>query len=489
MISNFAKLCFRALYVIVPLISHGQEFKPFVKSLKDTTRFEVLPPYDNAKPPLSITREQALQDIRMLEYIINNAFAGRDYWESRGLDFQLMYQSLRKLASDNSTVSPAAMENEIYRYLSLINDAHTHLVGFQDREMVKNLRPYYSEIVVEKRGTTYIVVNSAVPKVKKGARYLGSTKSLFRTLSKNNSTQYLVGRQSSVPIEKMKVAFDSGITELTLHPSKIGDLRFSNMKSLFEIDTAATTPAIRSSSFSYSNDQQALNNFINSGKSLAKKQSFIWNIIDNRGGDGYFPSSFIKSFNSTSYENVTTLTLYSPVINQCYWHGRNSWIHWDPLSMKGLKDDSFPLDSIPLNKREKIRRMRQDKKTVQQHPEKLWEVEPAKAPIKGTYEGRVVVLVNHLTNSAANNAVAMAKNIKNAVIVGENTGSAYTFANVKYYALEHSKIKLWLPSVLLLNPNNKMENGFEPDFWLDSSDPVTEVRKWLTNPSSYQFSY
>ena len=157
--------------------------------------------------------------------------------------------------------------------------------------------------------------------------------------------------------------------------------------------------------------------------------------------------------------------------------------------MRGLKDDSFPLDSIPVSKREKIRRIRQDKKIVQSRPEKLWEVELPKKAAKGSYNGKLIVLVNHLTNSAANNAVAMAKNVKNALIIGENTGSAYTFANVKYYALAHSKIKLWLPSVLLLNPDNKMENGFEPDFWIDTSEPVDEVKKWLANPSSYQFSY
>lgn len=478
-----------ALFVLLYIISPAQLFTPFVKTLKDTASFHLIPPYDEAKPPLTITGEQALQDISMLEYIINNAFAGRDYWQSNGLDFPSMYKSLRKLVTGNTTVATGNIEDTIYHYLSLINDAHTHVTGFKNREMVRNLRPYYSEIVVEKRGNTYIVVNSADARVKKGARYLGPVSGLFRTLSAPGITQYLVGQQSVVPIEKMKVSFNSGSTVLTLHPSKMGDIRFADAESLYEMDTAAAIPVIRSSSFSHSQNQKSLTDFINSGKLLSQKKAFIWNIIDNRGGDGYFPTAFIQAFNGTSYENVTTLTLYSPVINQCYWPGRNSWIHWDALSMKGLKDELFPLDSIPAGKREKIRRMRQDKKTVQNHPEKLWEVEPAKAAVKGTYEGKVIVLVNHLTNSAANNAVAMAKNLKNALIVGENTGSAYTFANVKYYALEHSRIKLWLPSVLLLNPDNRMEKGFEPDYWLDTADPVSEVRRWLASPSSYQFSY
>jgi C-terminal processing protease CtpA/Prc len=157
--------------------------------------------------------------------------------------------------------------------------------------------------------------------------------------------------------------------------------------------------------------------------------------------------------------------------------------------MKGLHDDHYPLDSIPLSKREKIRKIRLDKQTIRKDPVKYWEVEmpPKKEP--GNYKGKAILLVNHRTNSAANNAIAYAKSIPNSVIIGENSGSAYTFANVKYYALQHSRIKLWLPSVLILNPDNLMEKGFEPDYWLDSAQPSEEVRKWLSSPDSYQFRY
>ncbi|MDN3586113.1 S41 family peptidase [Pedobacter aquatilis] len=209
--------------------------------------------------------------------------------------------------------------------------------------------------------------------------------------------------------------------------------------------------------------------------------------MDNRGGDGYFPSSFIKGFNGSSHERATTLTLYSPVINQCYWPQRNGWIKWDEKSMKGLRDDAYPLDSIPQSKRAKIKRIREDKTKVRTAPLKTWEVEAEQPMETNSYPGQTILLVNHLTNSAANNAVAMVKTLKNGIIIGDNTGSAYTFANVKYYALKNSKIKLWLPSVLLINPDNKMERGFEPDYWLDSADPESEVKKWLENPTTYQF--
>ena len=43
--------------------------------------------------------------------------------------------------------------------------------------------------------------------------------------------------------------------------------------------------------------------------------------------------------------------------------------------------------------------------------------------------------------------------------------------------------------MLIINPSNHMEKGFLPDYWLDSDKPIEEVRKWLTNPDTYQFNY
>jgi hypothetical protein len=59
---------------------------------------------------------------------------------------------------------------------------------------------------------------------------------------------------------------------------------------------------------------------------------------------------------------------------------------------------------------------------------------------------------------------------------------------VKYYTLQQSRIKLWLTGVLILNRDNNMEKGFEPDYWLDCEQPSEEVHKWLSSPDK-QFRY
>lgn len=34
-----------------------------------------------------ITKEQTLQDIKQLIYIINNRYCGKEYWENKGIEF------------------------------------------------------------------------------------------------------------------------------------------------------------------------------------------------------------------------------------------------------------------------------------------------------------------------------------------------------------------------------------------------------------------
>jgi hypothetical protein len=107
----------------------------------------------------------------------------------------------------------------------------------------------------------------------------------------------------------------------------------------------------------------------------------------------------------------------------------------------------------------------------------------------GDYKGKLVVLSNFRNGSAGNNALAMSKSVPNSVIVGENSNMTYAFANTRNFSLKHSRIKLRLPGRLIIHPENSLERGFLPDFWLDSETPVKEVAEWLLDPDGYQFKY
>ncbi|MDN3586111.1 hypothetical protein QWY86_05495 [Pedobacter aquatilis] len=76
------------------LSANCQQYAPFISALRDTASFKILPPYTNERPRGSITHSEAAEDIAMLKYIIDNAFAGKDYWQSRGVKFDALYASL-----------------------------------------------------------------------------------------------------------------------------------------------------------------------------------------------------------------------------------------------------------------------------------------------------------------------------------------------------------------------------------------------------------
>ncbi len=74
-----------------------------------------------------------------------------------------------------------------------------------------------------------------------------------------------------------------------------------------------------------------------------------------------------------------------------------------------------------------------------------------------------------------------ARSVPNCVVVGQNSSGASTFGDILSYQLPRSGIILHLPYKLFLEGINEGE-GFEPDYWVDSSDVQGELLAWLKNP-------
>ena len=105
----------------------------------------------------------------------------------------------------------------------------------------------------------------------------------------------------------------------------------------------------------------------------------------------------------------------------------------------------------------------------------------------GSYPGKLIVLANRNTGSAGDMTVAASRGVKNCFVVGENTAGVGVFANVHHYILPYSKIQFGLPSQLIIDPHCPEGQGFAPDFWLDTSNPIPELIRWVSSPDDYQF--
>lgn len=467
--------------------------KPYISAMTLKCDYKELPDYIISKPPMYITKSQALEDIEMIQYLFDNSYCGRDYWESNGIKFERLSSELKNYVDTFSAdlIDTKGFEDVLYNFLSPINDGHTSIIGFNNRTLIKWLKPYFAEVIIEKQDNKYIVIKSNQLNVDCGFEYIDSQEFLFRTISKRNSEQYLIGQLSTEKIDTLNVKFNSETVSLNLHSSRIEDVEVDHKDKLVQIDTVKYIPVLQSSSFIWSKEKEKdFVLFVEYGKNLKNEPVFVWNLIYNWGGSEYFPYTFVNNFNSTSKPNAYVLALHSPSSNQCYWRNKNSWLEmWDEVSMKALNDDTFPIDSVPFNRQNKIKKIRDEKKTVKESPNKYWEIITRPEKKQGVYKGTAIILMSNHTASAGNNAVAISKTIPNNILVGSNSSSSYAIGNVKNYCLKNSLIRLGLPGTLTIHPDNKLEKGFLPDYWLDSEQPVKEVIDWINNPETYQFEY
>jgi hypothetical protein len=463
-------------------------FQPFIDRMSAPVELMELPDYIKGDIPDRITKPQALEDIEVLRYLLDNAYSGRFYWQQQGVDFAGGYAALRRHVEEAATpdIDTREFERQIHEAFKGINDPHTAIMGHEVTEFFTRVRQYFASFVVAKEGDRYLVVQSAVPDVPVGSEYVDAEANLFPTLAPAGSQQYLVGGMSTTPREQMTVRFRHGVVTVAMHPSRIGNIRYDRFNDIIDVATVRGIPVIRSSSFWVDGKIKDLEDFAEHGKQLRDEPFIVWNLLANDGGITTYPAQFIEHFNGIAQERSWEAHLHSTPIAQAYFPGKNGWSSWPAAWL----DDATPMSEIPEYKHAHIEEVRQEKVDLIANPRRFWVVvREAGEQAMGDYRGRLVVLSNYRNGSAGNNALAMSKSVPNSVIVGENSNMTYAFANTRMFSLKHSRIKLRLPGRLIIHPENSIERGFLPDFWLDSETPVEEVTKWLLDPAGYQFKY
>lgn len=213
----------------------------------------------------------------------------------------------------------------------------------------------------------------------------------------------------------------------------------------------------------------------------------VWDLLGNDGGDSAYARRFVENLNGSAVGFQYLLTLHSPAIAQAYLPGKNLWLR-DSMPAKWLKPDAN-LKSLPPEVREIRKACEREAEAMRLNPKMYWEIVTGPTKAEGRFHGKLIVLSNNRVGSAANNALALAKSVPGCIIVGCNSSSGFTFAEVVTYSLKHTAINLRLPRKLIIHPDFDNEKGFLPDYWLDSPRPVEEVVRWLTAPNTYEFHF
>lgn len=454
-----------------------EEFKSYIKTASDIIDYKEIIPFHGEeieKIPLFITKNEAIEDIQMMEYLLSTSYSGFDYWKSKGVDFASYFTNLRDFAGRNDTINVETFENELSKILTGITDGHIAIDGLRYNWAYKHKDIYFCDILVEKTNDgLFKVIDTKFNNIKIGDLFSqkDGQKFLFKTLSPKDKNHYLIGTLSYHNIFSRQLSFNNKIITIPFHKTRLMYAKFDDSKP-FYIERENDIPIVRVFSFS-NNDYSYMKEFVNAGIALKSEKQIILNLSYNGGGSSVFPQDFIKNLNDISIWELSWAYLTSPAIIQYF-------ATYD-LNSKAARSPVFR-NTIIMNS-----------KKLQEYlkaPMKNWEFgRHYRSQSYGSYKGTLIILTNRGVLSAGESTIGYSKSVKNRIVIGENTGGVAQFSDVQNYYLPNSKIRIILPRQIFLIPDFEECVGFLPDLWLDSRNPVNEIINWLDDPESYQFKF
>jgi hypothetical protein len=431
----------------------------------------------------NLTTQQMQRDIDMLEYLIQTCYVNYiTIQNGHYFDFGKALQKIRAQCEINGTMSNSDFIKLIADSLAGWPDCHV-LLGKANSEKgyyVKNHNDFYdTDIVVDHNGKNFTVVSSLCKNVQAGWHYLSDSHYLLPAYSERGK-MWKIGTLSSQKIVSLQIKFcDSDgnmhIEEIPVHQWK--------MKS--ETDFACwmkETPEqayIRVNNFEQYNSE-GLAAFVNFADSAKQKKLLILDIRNNPGGASLYPYEFVYKLcglnfpkvtstgsNSTKRHSLKTIIMWSPGICQ-------SWLSY----YNSLQLPLSPYSMSEINKiEEKDRRLKNK-------PERYLEIMGDSTFPKdffkkelSRFSGRIIVITNRETESAAEDLCFLLKNGTNVERVGENTKGARACGNVRKYILPYSKCLISLPSARFATADKPVDdgNGFIPDYWVSSDEELYRV--------------
>ena len=392
-----------------------------------------------------ITGKQAMEDLEELRFLMDNRYSGKDYWQWKGIDFSVCLANVEKYLASQEKVYISDFCRKIHQEFDVgIVDNHLSFASpFTGRlHFSKQFAMYFADLLLEKRGEKYIVIESKEKGVVSGDQVESKDK-LFPTLAPEGKERYLVGERAFQELSEITISVNGEAVSVPVHRCLAGtkteknDVCMRHKRIRIQVrGKAEEVDIFRSNCCDFVGELTEDTDLEEMGRKCRNSRVVILNYLSNEGGYNRITRDFIKGLNDYVHCEEYSMKLVSPVTE-----GKDCKREWVTKS-----------EALPYQRE------------------------------KGTYEGLVIMLVNSDTASSGETAVLYAKSLKNFILMGENTMGCNTFGNVADYQLPHSQIVCRIPNVINLcgNPSDCMEgHGFTPDYWVDSRDVEGKVLNWL----------
>lgn len=412
------------------------------------------------------------EDLSYLKYLLEQAYAGYDYNVANGTDYNKLLKNVQSkynsLLKDNKTDNIDIFAKCIDEELIQKNLPDNHFFISTDKKYYGIVSHYwsYSPMIIEKRENRYFVYNPSEDSIPEGTEYTGSKENLFPCYY-NGDIKYYVGCLS-VKFEKLlTTSFDNKTVQIPLYGDYI--VQKHNWINMYTTEktfylSIGDCNLYNEDSKKHKEAKLLLDNCIQ--KLHKKKYENI--ILDLRGNNGGTENNIlpvllaINSEPNKKKEDEFTKKIrflrngekdyFSTPINEAFYeyYKTNS----------GIKIDN--LDDYKNNKEKK-------RFSIVKFPDNNY---------KSDFKGRLFILMNTFTASAAEQIILDAHLFENVILLGTNTMGGIDYESLLTYELPNSRIQVNLPATshkettaLQINKHWHGDTfGFYPDYWCTSFD-------------------
>lgn len=392
-----------------------------------------------------LSKKDALIDFEAFKFAIDNLYCGKPIHEKSGVNFEAIYKQIEDYINTTEKIATKDLcEKYSEAFKNKFADNHFYFLLPMDKENParlptrRNYLPYFTDIIVEKVGDDYIVVSSECENVKVGD-VIENTGCMFETLPRDEKRFFLVGCRSWEKCENIKVVCNNEIISVKTHLCRVAEKETRDI--VFSYCKDNDIDIIRTNTFNSSVDKTTIENAGLLGEKLKNGKVIIFDIHGNGGGNSLYSAEFIKNLNGYCEESLyTTMELLTPLHKKSKEQKTKDWVV---------------------------------------HNKNNIELE------KATFNGKLIVLTDYYCASSAEETINFTKSLKNVIRVGTNTNGCNCFTNLWVCVLPKTYMAMFLPNVTILDMFEEGK-GFEPDYWLDTTKPLEEIKNWLKSDDIYK---
>ncbi len=436
-----------------------------------------------ADSPPFLSPSQVLEDIAVYEEILKENYARYDVLAKNKVDWEGMFFNLKAtLTLANKQILTQNLMNDLIKTTQFIEDPFLQAeISLHKRiyqtSVSEAFIPLYTTIRLAKQDNQFRILPTTTNPQMANQWLRHCEDASFRLFpvvpERQGEKRFVLGLLTNHSPTQMTCIIEDRLERLhhqsldLSHPQSI-KYAASDNTSIFTW-TPGQIPYIR-----WMRDGDLAENdtrrFMNLTRKIRKRRTFILDVRGNLTGSFGFIARWLHPLTNARWNNAIiqekqSKTTLQGILNR----------------LEYLKT----LPEIPHAERVSLKKNQQGIQALLRYLEKQttpFRLTETKFSFSGDKEApawnkRLVVVVNRHCGAGCQFLAALAKQLDNALLVGENTGVFPKNQLTPLYQLPHSKIRVSMSHRLHLNHEGQPvpPSGYEPDFWLDHPSSLSEI--------------